>query len=126
MELISWETSAEMSGEDADDDKGEDDELLLLRCRRRLLRVGNDVTCIKCLASVKYISFTPFIWQSTSTGVDSTSYILHPHSLHPLHFTSTLLSPFTFYIYTLSSTPHVEATSNTSPRGDDLHYHHLR
>ena len=71
-------------------------------------------------------SYHPFIWQSTSTGVDSTSYILHPHSLHPLHFTSTLLSPFTFYIDTLPSTPHVEATSNTSPRGDDLHYHHLR
>ena len=42
MELISWETSAEMSGEDADDDEGEDDELLLLRCRRFLLRVGNE------------------------------------------------------------------------------------
>ena len=42
MELISWETSAEMSGEDADDDEGEDDELLLLRCRRCLLRVGNE------------------------------------------------------------------------------------
>ena len=42
MELISCETSAEMSGEDAVDDKGEDDELLLLRCRRRLLRVGNE------------------------------------------------------------------------------------
>merc|ERR1711978_161357 len=41
MELISWETSAEMSGEDADDDKGEDDELLPFRCRRRLL-VGNE------------------------------------------------------------------------------------
>ena len=42
MELISCETSAEMSGEDAVDDNGEDDELLLLRCRRRLLRVGNE------------------------------------------------------------------------------------
>ena len=42
MELISWETSAEMSGEDADDDEGEDDEPLLLRCQRRLLRVGDD------------------------------------------------------------------------------------
>ena len=42
MELISSETSAEMSGEDADDVEGEDDELLLLRCRRRLLRVGNE------------------------------------------------------------------------------------
>ena len=42
MELISWETSAEMSGEDADDDEGEDDELLLLRCRCCLLRVGNE------------------------------------------------------------------------------------
>ena len=42
MELISCETSAEISGEDADDDEGEDDEPLLLRCRRRLLCVGND------------------------------------------------------------------------------------
>ena len=42
MELISWETSAEISGEDADDDEGEDDEPLLLRCQRRLLRVGDD------------------------------------------------------------------------------------
>ena len=42
MELISCETSAEMSGEDAVDDKCEDDELLLLRCRRRLLCVGNE------------------------------------------------------------------------------------
>ena len=42
MELISWETSAEMSGEDADDDEGEDDELLLFQCRLRLLFVGND------------------------------------------------------------------------------------
>merc|ERR1712012_889079 len=42
MELISCETSAEMSGEDAVDDEGEDDELLLLRCRRRLFRDGNE------------------------------------------------------------------------------------
>ena len=42
MEVISRETSAEMSGEDAVDDEGEDDELLLLWCRRRLLRDGNE------------------------------------------------------------------------------------